>query len=88
MSRSATQPKTGEGVVPLCTIILVVREALPGVIVPPTRPRPCSTSGGVPARVGAAQEAAASTSRLWSAGVSKRWVEASEGGPGQARDAR
>ena len=84
VSRSATQPKAVEGVDPLCTAILVVKEALSNVIVPPMRLGPCSESKGVSAEVGATQEATASTSGLWSAGVSENWVEKSEGGPGQA----
>ena len=85
MSRSATQPKTVEAVVPLCTVILVVKEASSSVIVPPTKPGPCSGSEGVSAGVGAGQETTASTSGLWSAAASEKWVENSEGGPGQAR---
>ena len=84
VSRSATQPKTVEAVVPLCTVLLVVKEAPSSVIVPPTRPGPCSGNEGVSAGVGAAQEATASTSGLSSASVSEKWVENSEGRPWQA----
>ena len=85
MSRSATQPKTVEAVVPLsCTLILVVNEAPLSVIVPPTRPGPCSGSEGASAGVGAAQEATASTPGLSSAGASEKWVENSEGGSEQS----
>ena len=75
MSRSVTQRKTVETVVPLCTVIFVVKKASSSVIVPPTRPEPCSRSEGVSAGVGAAQEATASTSGLWSAGTSKNGSE-------------
>ena len=84
MSRSATQSKTEEAVVPLCTVILVVKEASSSVIVPQTRLEPCSGSEGVSAGVRAAQEATASTSWLLSAGASEKGVENSEGGPGHA----
>ena len=61
MSKSATQPKAVEAVVPLRTAILVVKEA-PSVIVPPTRLGPCSGSESVSARAGTAQGATASIS--------------------------
>ena len=83
MSRNATQPKTVKAVVPLCTVTLVVKDASLSVIVPPTRPGPCLGSEDISPGMGAAQGATPSTSGLWFAGASEKWVESFEGGPGK-----